>query len=338
MNGAKAKNPIPEDQASLMKMKHGALFEMRPLDLSVILVNWNGKELLNRCLDSVFLNTRGIEYEVLVVDNGSEDGSEEMVKKDFPDVLLLRNQRNEGFSRACNQGIRASCGKKILLLNSDTVVQDNAIREMVDFLDRNPRAGLAGCMLLNEDGSYQKSAGKVRNVANEMEERLIRFGLKKRIRPLCRIEERFAGRARSIDWVSGAFLMIRRSVADEIGLLDERLFLFFEDIEWCTRARDAGWHVMYNPDVRVIHSGGGSTAKAGDRSFLEYRKSQLLFYQKRYGNGSNTRILKHYLFFVALLGIMRTGISGFGGCSWGGEDPAFEHRMYRDLLHLVRST
>lgn len=310
---------------------------MKPPDLSVIIVNWNGKGLLSRCLDSMFRNTREIEYEVLVVDNGSDDGSADMVERDFPEVLLLRNRSNEGFSKACNQGIRASRGIRILLLNSDTVVQDNAIKEMAVFLDQHPNGGIAGCMLLNEDGSYQKSAGKVRNVANEMKEKLIRFGLYRRIRPLCRFEERFAGRVRSTDWVSGAFLLIRRSVVDEIGLLDESMFLFFEDIEWCARAREAGWNVLYNPNVRIIHSGGKSVGKARQVTSLEYRRSQLLFYKKRYGNGMNTRILKLYLFLVSLLGIARVEITGFGRPSSEIRDPLSEQQTYRELLRLVRT-
>ncbi len=311
---------------------------MARFDVSVIIVNWNGRDVLGPCVHSVFDAVKGIACEVILVDNASEDGSAEKAKEQFPEVVLLRNRTNEGFARACNAGIRASQGRMILLLNSDTVVRDDAIRRMSAFMDEHPEAGIAGCRLLNRDETLQKSAGKVRNVLHELEEKLIRFGLRKGIRPICRHEERFASRVQSVDWVSGAFLMIKRSVIDGIGLLDERLFLFFEDIEWCARARDAGWSVMYNPEVSVLHSGGKSVSKMEVRAALEYRRSQMIFYKTRYGRGPNTQVLKLYLLLLSLVGIAANDIARLGKGPARQHDLAAIRQMYKQLFKLVQET
>ncbi len=271
-------------------------------ELSVIIVNWNTREPIRRCLESVFKESKEINFEVIVVDNASKDGSVEMIKQCFPLVKMIINQSNIGFSRAVNLGLQASQAKKVLLLNSDTIILDNILKNMADFLDRHREAGIAGCMLLNKDGSYQKSAGKMRNIFNEAEEKLIRWGMKKGIGPLCRLEQRAVKQVRRTDWVSGAFLIIKRAVIDQIGLLDERMFLHFEDIDWCTRARQNNWTILYNPFQRVIHLNGKSMSMNMNRSLIEYRKSQLLFYKTYYGKGANTKFLKLYLLILALLG------------------------------------
>jgi len=270
------------------------------VDVSILIVNFNGGGTVLECLRSVHVQTRDIGYEVVVVDNGSADGSPDDIGRAFPTVHLIRNPDNRGFARACNQALRAAAGRLFLLLNSDTLLPGNAVQEMAQFLEEHPRAGMAGPMLLHEDGTYQKSAGRVRGIANEWRERRTRAGLERGARAAWQREVRFARRVRSVDWVSGAFLTVRRSVVERIGLLDERMFLFFEDIDWCTRARKAGWPVLYNPHVRVIHLGGRSVSRNLRQSRMAYRRSQLLFYQVHHGSGPDTQVLRLYLLARAL--------------------------------------
>jgi len=280
-----------------------------PVDVSILVVNYNGGDTVLECLRSVDAHTRDLAYETLLVDNGSRDGSPERVARVFPRIRLIRNPDNRGFSRACNQALRASRGRLVLLLNSDTLLVDNAVKAMADFLEANPQAGIAGCMLLNENGTYQKSAGRVRGLVNEWRERRARAALE-RGAPSARLrEERFAGSVRPVDWVSGAFLMFRRALADPVGLLDERMALYFEDIDYCARVRNAGWQVLYNPRVRVIHLGGRSVSADPWRSRLEYRRSQLLFYATHHGAGPDTQLLRLYLMGKALNGFLAAGIS-----------------------------
>jgi GT2 family glycosyltransferase len=306
-----------------------------PVDVSIIIVNFNGGETVLDCLRSVRVQTRDIAYEVLVVDNGSTDGSPARIRSAFSEVDLLRNPDNKGFSRACNQGLRKSRGRLLLLLNSDTLLPGNAVKEMAEFIQEHPGAGIAGCMLLNEDGTYQKSSGKIRDIVNEWRERRIRAGLEQGTRAAWRREERFARHVRSVDWVSGAFLMIRRTVTDRIGLLNERMFLFFEDIDWCARARQAGWRVLYNPHVRVIHLGGRSVDNNRIQSRLEYRRSQLLFYKAHHGAGPDTRLLRLYLLARALHGFMVAGLPMGILSQRSGEDQIRNRRMSRELLRLA---
>jgi len=277
------------------------------VDVSILIVNFNGGDTVLDCLNSVFVQTRGIEFEVLVVDNASMDESPDRIMQAFPAVNLIRNPDNRGFSRACNQALGASRGRLLLLLNGDTLLPGNAVKDMAAFLEEHRRAGIAGCMLLHRDGTYQKSAGRIRGIVNEWRERRTRNGMERGSRGAWRHEELFARNARSVDWVSGAFLMVRRSVMDRIGMLDERMFLFFEDIDWCTRARKAGWQVLYNPQVRVIHLGGKSIRQNTRQSRLEYRRSQLLFYRTHHGAGPDTQALRLYFLARALHALLEAG-------------------------------
>ncbi len=306
-------------------------------ELSVIIVNWNTRELIRRCLESVFKESKELAFEVIVVDNASTDGSVEMLKQYFPQVTVIANQSNIGFSRAVNLGLMAGQAEMVLLLNSDTIILDNILKKMTEFLDRHPEAGIAGCMLLNKDGSYQKSAGKMRSILNEAEEKLIRWGLQKSIQPLCRYEKRMTRQVRPTAWVSGAFLLIKRAVIDQIGMLDERMFLHFEDIDWCTRARQHHWTVLYNPFQQAIHLNGKSMAMNINRSFIEYRRSQLLFYKTYYGNGANTRILKLYLFTKALLGMLAIESARLRKKHLPSESLEEKRQIYKELLKIART-
>ena len=309
----------------------------QPPEVSILIVNFNGGDTVLDCLRSVRVQTRGVRYEVLVVDNGSTDGSPDTMQRAFPGVQLVRNPDNRGFARAANQALRAARGCLLLLLNGDTLLPGNAVKEMAEFLGRHPGAGIAGGMLLNEDGTYQKSAGDFRSIRNEWREKRTRAGVERGAQAAWKREVRFAGRVRSVDWVSGAFLMTRRAVADRIGPLDERMFLYFEDIDWCARARRAGWQVVYNPQVRVIHLGGRSTSRNRLQSRLAYRRSQLLFYHTYHGCGPDTQALRLYFLALALAEGAAARMPARPGSGRGQRDPAGGRRMSRELFRLALS-
>jgi GT2 family glycosyltransferase len=256
--------------------------------LSVVTVNWNTRDLLHNCLASIASDpglslqaqrsaNDGQRVEIIVVDNASADGSAEMVRAEYPEVELIVNAQNVGFARANNQGIRASQGQYIVLLNSDTVVPSGALAALAAFLEAHPEAGAIGPRLVWSDGTPQPYAfGGDPTLAY-----LARRGLN-RILFHRYLHDWSTGAPRKVDWVAGTCLMIRREVLDRAGLLDERIFLYFEDNDWCLRMREAGWQVYYNPQVEIVHLGGQSAAKnpAARRAYYD---SLQYFYRKHYG-------------------------------------------------------
>jgi hypothetical protein len=245
-------------------------------DLSVIVVSWNVRELLRACLRALPAATEGITAEMIVVDNASNDGSADMVAQEFPEAVLLRNDANLGFARANNRGMDAARGRYFVLLNSDTVAPPRSLAEMVVFMDAHPRAGAASPRLLRPDGAPQPYA----------------FGNDPT--PLYLLRRAFAHKAGSylhdwgidepveVEWVSGACLVARREAVEQIGGLDERIFMYFEDNDWCRRMRLAGWQVWYNPRAEITHFGGASLNQ-NPRARAAYYESLAFFYGKHYG-------------------------------------------------------
>ncbi len=253
------------------------------VDLSVIIVNWNTCDLLAGCLRSVYETAGRIHLEVIVVDNGSTDGSVEMVCREFPQVKLMLNANNVGFARANNQALARSRGRYVLLLNSDTRLLPGALEESLRHMEEHPRAGLVGVRLLNGDGSFQASYTPFPTLGREF---LILSGLGRLlIRPSFPSQgpcER-QGARRIKGYVEGAYMMARREAIEEVGGLDERIFMYAEDVDWCYRFHRAGWEVWYLPQVTVIHYGGQSTRKRRGRMEAELYRSRVYFFHKHYG-------------------------------------------------------
>ena len=255
---------------------------MSRLALSIVIVNWNTRELLRQCLESVRAQT-AIPHEVFVVDNASGDGSPEMVARDFPEVQLLANDENRGFAAANNQALTKAQGYYCLLLNSDTIVLDHALDRMVGHLDSHLEAAAVGCKLLNADGSLQPSAHNFYHTLGSLiENRLVSRFVKRRFSWIPFLTYWDHSQIRKVDWVTGACLMVRHSVIDAIGLLDEGFFMYGEEIDWQFRMSQAGYEVYYLHEPAIIHLGGASAAKAPEAS----RKLEL---QSRY-----RLIDKHY--------------------------------------------
>ena len=260
--------------------------------LSIIIVNFNGGVHLQRCLASLAEHPPQLPAEVIVVDNASTDGSTAVVAQ-FPDVHLLTLVRNLGFSAGNNAGIRASSGELILLLNNDTLVQAGALDTLISRLEAHPRAGVAGPRLVNGEGRTELSFGPMISPIGELRQKVVQSLYDRGVGLATRWVERRTRREHFVDWVSGACLLVRRRVAEEAGLLDERFFLYTEDVDFCATIRARGWKVLFTPAAEIVHLRGRSRATAVEQSNAAYRRSQLAFYQKHHPR--MVPLLKAYL-------------------------------------------
>lgn len=267
---------------------------MKPeVDLSIVILSFNTRELLRAALTSVFKSLLGhYQIEVIVCDNASTDGSTSMVKKDFPQVTIVDNGSNLGFAAGNNPGIKRARGRYVLLLNSDTQVSPTALAQMLDFMDKNPLVGAATCKLVLTDGSMDPACH--RGFPTPWAALTYFLGWE-RLFPRSRW---FGGyhqgykdltQVHEIDVISGAFFLVRREVVSQVGLLDEDYYFYGEDMDWAFRIRKAGWKIMFNPRGVVLHHKKQSGRAHSDRQrrrqtqiyFYRYNK---LFYQKNYAN------------------------------------------------------
>jgi hypothetical protein len=262
------------------------LFSCEPeLDLSIIIVNFNVKTLLKKCLKSIFDLQTVLKYEVIVIDNHSEDQSREMVKEDFPKVRLIENQENVGFSSACNQGIRRSRGRYLLFLNPDTEFTSGGIIEMVKFMDKNPNIGICGPQMIGPEGKIQFSARSFPSYLTSISSAqsiLNRIFPKNTWSGKYLLKDLDRNKKTEVDWVSGSCLLTKRGVIERNGLLDERFFMYAEDVDYCYRAKRAGYLVYYFPDWVVVHHIGKSTRRRKTRMLAEHHRSMFRFYKKHY--------------------------------------------------------
>jgi GT2 family glycosyltransferase len=246
-------------------------------DMSIILVCWNNKEYLKPCLQSLYNENLECSFDVVVVDNSSTDGSQAMLQAEFPQVQIIQNDRNVGLGRASNQGIEATCGRYILLLNNDTLVDGPSLNAMVTFMETTPNAGAVGGRLLNSDGSFQ--AGYA-NFSTLIEEFLIATHLGEILwdgYP----SHRDTDMVKAVGWLSSACLLLRRTALDQIGLLDEKYFIYGDEADLQYRLHQHGWKVYYLPSANTLHYGGRSMDRWRRRK-LVYR-GKILFYKKHYG-------------------------------------------------------
>jgi len=277
------------------------------VDVSIIIVNWNTRDLLAQCLQSVYDTVNGLDFEVIVVDNASADGSVAMVRQRFPRVRVVANGENVGFVRANNQALPHCQGRYVLLLNSDTQVLPGSLSRTVRFMDAHPKAGIVGVQLLNPDGTFQASYTPFPTLWREF---LILSGLGRwLVRPTfpsygSQVER---GAQRIAGYLEGAYLMARREAVDEVGGLDERIFMYAEDVDWCYRFHQAGWEVWYLPDAPIVHYGGQSSKKRGGRMEAELYRSRVYFFRKNYGRFA-AMCLKVLIYAMTLPKILIHGV------------------------------
>jgi GT2 family glycosyltransferase len=262
------------------------------MDLSIIIVSFNTRTETRECLKSIRENAKNINYEVFVVDNDSKDGSPDMVAFEFPNVHLIRHSVNKGFAGGNNPALEKATGRYVLLLNSDALLTRNALIKALDYMNENPKVGVLGGKLKNPDGTLQPSARMLPGPINKV---LHLTGLASRYS-----RSKWFGRADfswwdhskplSVGWVVGAFFLIRKETLNEVGFLDERYFLYFEEIDFCLRVKRAGWDVVCYPHAEIIHWGGKSSSSVSEElsekgnQLVPIRiKSEFRYYSKWHG-------------------------------------------------------
>ena len=282
----------------------------RSKDVTIVIVSWNTREFLRNCLRSILEETREASFEIFVIDNNSFDGSGAMVRAEFPEVKLIENRKNRGFAAACNQGICAAPARYILLLNPDTIVLDDAISRCVQYADSQPDVGVVGCQVVEDDHRVFSFPTP--------------FSLFTELTGLYKVfpRSRLFGRAK-LDWwkcdseqdvdvIAGMFMLVRREAIEQIGLMDEAFFVYFEETDWCYRLAQSGWRRVFIPFARIRHldGGGKSTSQLSIKMFVQMQKSALIYYKKHQGLrawavvrslyiASNAiRMVLWYIFFV----------------------------------------
>lgn len=313
------------------------------MNVTIIIVNWNAKELLRQCLRSLYVTACNVAFEVYVVDNNSSDGSTEIVKSEFPQIKLIENKRNEGFARANNKALCHAKGRYVLLLNSDTVVLDRTLDKMLAFMDEHREAGVVGCKLINKDGSLQLSAAWFSTLATALLGSNI---VPKALGRLFKIKK-FPGQTflmakeheetQDVDWVVGACMLVRHEIINEVGLLDENLFLYGEEIEWCFRIKKGGWRIIYFPDAKVIHYGGGSAKESSKASVYRKVFAERYIYHKHH----NVVLSGIYDFLIITMAMVKLPFWGISVLAFHENEKIliklyYQWAIFKIILHSKR--
>jgi GT2 family glycosyltransferase len=270
--------------------------------LSIVILCWNDLKVISDCLRSIYDETHDIEFEVIVSDNGSTDGSIEFIRQHYPKTRVLENGENLGFARGNNAGIAQSSGRYVLILNPDTVIRDRALEKLVAFAERHPEAGAFGCKVLNRDGSYQSPARPFPTIFRDWIAALY-------LRPLAYISNSFLSdkyigwkgdTERIIDWQSGCCVLFLESVLRRLGGFDSQFFYHFEEVDLCRRVWNAGYPILYTPDAVITHLGGQSVNRFPIRFELERYRSRYRYYYKHFGPRGARRCRRTVLAWIRL--------------------------------------
>jgi GT2 family glycosyltransferase len=255
------------------------------MKLSVVIICWNDLRVIPECLRSIYAGTHSIDFDVLVSDNGSTDGSVEFIRKNYPHVRVLENGANLGFGKGNNVGIRASTADYILILNPDTIIHDGALDRLVHFAEEHPEAGAFGCRVLNSDGTYQTSARLFPTIRRYWVSAL---GLKK-LANVSRVFlfEEYPGWSgdteRPIDWQSGCCVMFRGGLLRSLGGFDEQFFYHFEEVDLCRRVWSSGHPILFTPEAVITHLGGQSVGRFPVRFEIEKHRNRYRYFYKHFG-------------------------------------------------------
>lgn len=258
---------------------------MNNIDMSIVIVNYNSGVLLRDCLSSIYQNTKHVGFEVNIIDNNSSDMSIKLAQEEFKDINLIENKCNIGFAKANNQGIKEARGRYVLLLNPDTIISSEVLASMVNFMDSHKDIGILGPKILNSDGTLQLSCRSFLNLKTVF---FTRDSLLNKVFPNNRYSRKYLlsvwhhNDRREVDWVSGACMMIRKEVFDNIGLMDDNFYMYCEDVDFCYRAKKAGWKVFYLPEVEIIHHAGSCSKGSRYTSIINHHKSMVVFYKKHF--------------------------------------------------------
>jgi GT2 family glycosyltransferase len=256
-------------------------------DVSLVIVNWNTRQYLLDCIESLLEQTTRASLEFVVVDNGSHDGSQEALREAYPEVTLIENGANLGFARANNIGFEVATGRYLCLVNTDVIALDGVVDKMTAYMDAHPSVGVLGPRTVTRDLALRQNCRRFPTLANAAGDYL----MLKRILPGV---ERFEGRTlkastyattHEAEVLSGCFMMVRREAFDEVGPLDEDFFFYGEDTDWCKRFHDACWKVVYFADAQAIHFGGGSSKAYPVKYYLTMEQADLKYWRKHYPRG-----------------------------------------------------
>jgi GT2 family glycosyltransferase len=289
------------------------------MELSIIIVNWNTEEITKEAISSVIKYTSQIRYEIIVVDNGSEDGSVSMLKKlekKYPFIKLILNKKNVGFGKGNNQGFNGAKGEYVLMLNTDTVIHDNVLDEMVSWMDTHPKAGAATCALKNKDGSMQGTGGyfptlfRVFSWMFFLEDIPFLDSIIRPFHPVHGQSPFYKGtgtfeKERQQDWITGAFVIIRKKILDDVGYFDEDYFMYSEEVDLFWRIKQKGWLVWYLPKWSITHLGGASSTS--EFPIISEYKGIKMFYKKHMPSWQ-LPILRFFLKSGAVLRVLLFGI------------------------------
>lgn len=283
-------------------------------EIAVLIVSYNSAGDLIRCLTSVISALRSIRHEICIIDNGSKDNSTAVITQEFPSARLISNPENRGFAAAMNQGLHTTQAPYLLWLNPDAEFTGGNLVTVLDYLKTNPKAGILGIKILNPDGSLQLSARSFPSYSTAL---FNRYSLLSRLFPKNPFTRKYLGtnwdhnEIHAVDWVSGAALLHRRSLLQQIGYLDETFFMYCEDVDFCLRATRAGWGVFYHPGLTVRHAIGGSSKSARLRMVAERHRSIWHYYKKHFKRNplkdwvTGFSILLRFFFLTLLAGIKK---------------------------------
>lgn len=271
------------------------------MDISIIIVNWNTKDLLRNCLNSIYGTVQGIAFEIIVVDNASHDGSMAMLREEFPQVTIIENTTNRGFGAANNQAISIMKGRYALLLNTDTILTKDAGYELFSFMEAHPDAATACGQLLNADGSKQNSIASFPTLWTLF----LNTSLLEYLLPKSYPSKRYDYKGPiEIDSGIGACLMVRKQAIDEVGMFDERYFFFFEETDWALQMKTAGWKIYHVPSARIYHLQGQSIGR-DIRSRIEFYRSRYQFF-KKWKNRSHYQLVSLIIFVRTIINWLLT--------------------------------
>jgi N-acetylglucosaminyl-diphospho-decaprenol L-rhamnosyltransferase len=293
-------------------------------DLTAIVVSWNVCDLLRRCLYSLLASAQtppghraGLDVEIVVVDNNSSDGSPEMVRTEFPQVRLIANDENRGFTAANNQGLLASHGRFLLLINPDTEVVGDALAVMVRYMEAHPRVGVLGPQLLYPDGSLQPSRRRFPTFATALVESTVvqEWWRDNRVLRHYYMADSPAGegdQVQQVDWLVGACLLVRREAYEQVGALDEGFFMYSEELDWCRRIKEAGWEIVYFPEAKVVHHEGKSSEQVVPARHIHFQSSKVRYFKKHHGPAQG-ELLRWFLLATYVYQWAREGLKWLVG-------------------------
>jgi len=258
---------------------------VNPMNLSIIIVSYNTCDLTLNAIRSVFASKTNYLFEVFVVDNASKDQTVNRIRNEFPSVKLISNTENVGFSRANNQAIRQSQGDYVLLLNSDTVIETDTLDIVLNFMEENKKVGASGCKIVLPDGTLDKASR--RGFPTPSASFYYVTGMNRLFPKNPRFNQYQLGHldpdeVYPVDCLVGAFMVVRKEVIEQVGLLDEDYFMYGDDIDWCYRIKEAGWEIVYYPKTTIIHHKSASSRNKPAKIIYEFHRAMLLFYNKHY--------------------------------------------------------